>query len=135
MAAAASAPVVASASKGVVATTEAVRQAGQAYLESKANPAADPSALAVAVPSASSASSSSSSANAGEVLGAETYNGEAAAQAAAARSGNTGGFTQAAARILLPIFKYPALFYPVLLAIALFLLWLLARRMRHPKKK
>ena len=40
-----------------------------------------------------------------------------------------------AAETALPLFAYPALFYPLVLTLLLFLLWLVARKLRNPRRR
>lgn len=44
-------------------------------------------------------------------------------------------YTQKAAAIALPLFRYPALFYPFFLLLILLVLWVVAKKLRNPKKR
>lgn len=44
-------------------------------------------------------------------------------------------FTQKAAIFALPLFRYPALFYPFFLFLILLVLWIIAKKLRNPKKR
>jgi len=46
-----------------------------------------------------------------------------------------GGVSQKIAKIVLPLFHYPALFYPFFLLLILLALWILAKRLRNPKRR
>lgn len=43
--------------------------------------------------------------------------------------------TEKAASTMLPLFAYPALFYPILLFILMLVFWFVARRLRNPRKR
>ncbi|MBY0294292.1 hypothetical protein K2Q08_03100 [Patescibacteria group bacterium] len=93
--------------------TESIRTAGESYLTKLA-----------AAPTAAT-----STARKGSVLGAETH-----ATDTEATTAPEPGLGSKVASVLLPIFKYPALFYPFFLFLLLFVLWLIAKRLRNPSR-
>lgn len=107
---ASSSPLVSAATDTVVAVTEAIRTAGETFLETKL---ADPVA---------------SSTKKGSVLGAETYQADEAEETAQEPE----GLVSTIARTLLPIFKYPAIFYPIFFTILVVVCWIVMKRLRHP---
>lgn len=118
---ASSSPVVAAALATAKGVTESIRTAGANFLETQGT---------VASEAAPSASSTDTKTHAGEVLGAETY----AADTDVARDAKP-GIMAAVARALLPAFAYPAVFYPLFFLILILILWLLAKRLRHPENR
>ena len=111
---ASSTPIVASIVSKTTDTTEAVRKAGESYL---ATLAGEP------------AQSETGTKPRGAVLGAATEVAEASSTSA------TGSIGSKIAKVLLPLFRYPALFYPVFLFLILFAFWLLAKKLRNPKRR
>lgn len=109
-----STPIVAQAIEQTKTATESIRKAGEAALVSLAG----------------ISTTSTTSAQSGSVLGAEI---EVAEEPTATPPEAT--LVQKVARVLLPLFQYPALFYPVFLGVLLFALWLLARRLRSPNSR
>ena len=110
VAVASSSPIVASVVAATTATTESIRKAGEAYLSNLAG----------------ETTRASSTKPTGSVLGAETE---------ATDSIEETSYVQKAAQTVLPVFRYPALFYPVFAFLILFLLWVLAKRLRNPKRR
>ena len=110
---ASSTPVVAGIVAGATATTESIRKAGESYLASLAGEAA-----------------TASSKPKNSVLGAET---EAPKEEAFTPIEES--WTQKVAKAVLPLFRYPALFYPVFLSLILFAFWLVIKHLRNPKKR
>lgn len=108
-------PVVASVTSTIVDTAEAVRKAGEAFLADAAGTAA----------------AATTSERQGQVLGAETY----VPEEAATETPSQGGFMQSIAQALLPIFAYPAIFYPLFFIILLVGFWIVARRLRNPRRR
>lgn len=105
---ASSSPVVASVVALTTAATESLRTMGESYLS---NLAGETRAVSAIRPKSS-------------VLGAATE-----------ASSTPGTVTQKAAKALLPIFRYPALFYPILLFLLLLVVWVMVRRLRTPKRR
>ncbi len=95
------------------AVTESIRTSGESYLSKLA---------------AASAATSTPD-RTGSVLGAETY-----ATDTEATPSPTPSTMSKIAKTLLPLFAYPALFYPVLVFLILFALWLIAKRLRNPSR-
>lgn len=108
---ASSSPAVASAIASAKSVTETIRTAGESFLEAQG-----------------AVSTTSADTDAGEVLGAETY------AADTERGTPAPGFMASVARTLLPVFRYPAIFYPLFFLILAFILWIIAKRLRHPGK-
>jgi hypothetical protein len=44
-------------------------------------------------------------------------------------------WTQKVAKAVLPLFRYPALFYPVFLLLIVVTFWLVTKRLRNPKRR
>ena len=109
---ASSSPIIASVVAATTATTESLRTAGESYL----------SQLAGEHKVASTTKSK------GSVFGASI---EAPSEASPAPD----TLSQKIAKIILPVFRYPAIFYPVFLFLVLFIGWVIARRLRNPKKR
>lgn len=103
-------PLIASVVTATTATTESIRKAGEAYLATLAG----------------ESTQASSSKPRGSVLGAQTEGSD---------TSDGEGYVQKVAHAALPIFRYPALFYPIFAFLVFFLLWLLAKRLRNPKKR
>ncbi len=116
---ASSSPIVATVVAGATSATESIRKAGESYLES-----------IIGVSGATTTASTTKPR--GSVLGAET---EIKEEVASSTDPNPDGYLQKIAKVLLPVFKYPALFYPLFLFIILFVLWIVAKRLRNPKRK
>ncbi len=57
------------------------------------------------------------------------------ASSTSASSTSTPVATQKAALIALPLFRYPALFYPFFLLLILLVFWVVAKKLRNPKKR
>ncbi len=110
VAVASSSPIVAGVVAATTATTESIRKAGEAYLSGLAG----------------ETSEASSTTPKGSVLGAETE---------ASDTPEETSYVQKAAHAILPVFRYPALFYPVFAFLILFLLWILGKRLRNPKRR
>lgn len=115
--AASSSPLIASIISNAAHTTEAIRQAGESYLSSIVQTDNRPRESTLTTKST------------GAVLGTSTQvtQSDPALDTRHLRAGM--------ARGLLPLFRYPALFYPVFLCLTLFALWLLARKFRNPKRR
>ncbi len=107
---ASSSPIVASIANTIVSATESIRTAGETLLTE---------ASASAVPPTKK----------GRMLSAEIENADSDAAPA------ENGIKATVARTLLPIFTYPALFYPLFFLILLILFWILAQRVRNPKRR
>ncbi len=116
--AASSSPIVAAVVGATTGTTETIRKAGEDYLATLAGEKQPTTAA-------------STTSKAGSVLGAATE----IPEEDIATSTASGGYMQSIAKALLPIFRYPALFYPVFFFILLFLLWIVAKRLRNPKRR
>ncbi len=116
--AASSTPVVSGVIAATTGATESIRKAGEDYLATLAGEKAP-------------VASTTESKKTGSVLGAAT---EIPEEEVASPTPPT-GYMQSIAKALLPIFRYPALFYPVFLFILLFILWLVAKRLRNPKRR
>lgn len=91
----------------MITATETIRTGGEALLAQYA----------------STSQSLKQTENGGEVLGASTYSPEPSP------------LVTKAAEAALPFFAYPALFYPLVLILLLFLLWLVSRKLRHPGRR
>ncbi len=113
---ASSTPVVAGVVAATTATTESIRKAGETYLANLAGEAPVKTIATTTKPK-------------GSVLGAATEVPEEATPPSET------GIMQKVAKVLLPLFRYPALFYPVFLFLILFLFWLIGKRLRNPKKR
>lgn len=109
---ASSTPVVQGVLAKATEVTESLRTAGLSYLTN--------------VIGSSSPSTTASSTRSGTVLGAETEQLEAS---------TSPSYQKTIARTLLPLFTYPALFYPVLAGVLGLLLWLLLKKLRNPKPR
>ena len=107
---ASSSPLVGSVTSSVGAFTESIRASGEAFLLSKTNVERSPSGAE------------------GVVLGASTETGEASEGKAQATEPS---IIERAAKALLPLFAYPAIFYPILFLILIVLFVLIARRLRN----
>jgi hypothetical protein len=116
--AASSTPIVSGVIAATTGATESIRKAGEDYLAMLAGEKA-------------LVASTTESKKAGSVLGAATE----IPEEEVAASTPPAGYMQSIAKALLPIFRYPALFYPVFLFILLFILWLVAKRLRNPKRR
>lgn len=114
---ASSTPVVAGILAGTTATTESIRKAGESYL----------AALAGEPIKADTATSPKPRTS---VLGAEIEVPEEEVFVPTET-----GLLQKIANVLLPLFRYPALFYPVFLFLILFIFWLVIKHLRSPKKR
>ncbi len=113
---ASSSPTLFSVISATTATTESIRKAGETYLTSLAGESI-PKSTATAIKKD------------GVVLGADTEALETTP------TKEDGGYLQAIAKTFLPFFRYPALFYPVILGIILFVLWLVTIRFRNPRRR
>lgn len=102
---ASSSPIVAGIANTVISTTESIRTAGETLLTE--------ASAGTILPS-----------NKGQVLGAEIENAPA-----------ENGLKATVARALLPIFTYPAIFYPLFFLILLVAFWIAAKRLRNPKRR
>jgi len=111
VAAATANPVVA----GVVGVTESIRIAGETLLSSYAS-------------SVGTTSSSVEEIDKGKVLGTSTTQADIDTTPAPSISAR-------AASTVLPLFKYPALFYPFALFLLLLVLWLVMRHLRNPQRR
>lgn len=109
-------PIVASVTSTIVDTAEAVRKAGETFLAEAAGTAA----------------TASTSERQGQVLGAETYVPE---ETMTEKTPSKGGFMQSIAQALLPVFAYPAIFYPLFFLILLVGFWIVAKRLRNPRRR
>ncbi len=107
---ASSSPFVAEAVAQTAAFTEGIRTAGLSYLSSLAH-----------------ASGTASTSRSGSVLGAETEVPDTAS--------STTSWTRTAAQSLMPLFAYPALFYPVAVGLLCLAFWILMKRLRNPSAK
>ena len=116
--AASSTPIISAVVAATTGTTESIRKAGEDYLATLAG-------------ESSLSTASTTPSRPGSVLGAATE----VPEEEVATSTPTGGYMQSIAKALLPIFRYPALFYPIFLFILLFVLWVVAKRLRNPKKR
>ncbi|MEK7101144.1 MAG: CARDB domain-containing protein [Patescibacteria group bacterium] len=116
--AASSTPAVSGVIAATTGATESIRKAGENYLAT----------LAGEIPANVTASTTN---KAGSVLGAATESPEEQTASTTPAS----GYMQSIAKALLPIFRYPALFYPLFLFILLFILWLIGKRLRNPKRR
>lgn len=110
LAVASSSPVIANVIAATTATTESIRKAGETYLASLAGE----NVL------------TSTAEEKGSVLGTETEVSESTPEA---------GYVQKTAHTVLPIFRYPALFYPVFAFIILLIFWIAGKRLRNPKRR
>ncbi|MBU1293152.1 hypothetical protein KJ819_03790 [Patescibacteria group bacterium] len=108
---ASSSPLTSSITQSVVQTTESIRTAGESFLSGIAG-----------------TSTPASSRSSGEVLGAETFVAEPEEE-------SSPGFIARIAETLLPIFRYPAIFYPVFLILLGAVFWILAGRLRNPGRR
>ncbi len=113
---ASSTPVVASIVSTASNTTESIRKAGESYLATLAGESTGSGAVA------------SSTKPKGSVLGASTEVVDATTTVPTSMGSKF-------AKALLPLFRYPALFYPVFLFLVLFAFWLLAKKLRNPKRR
>lgn len=109
---ASSSPFIQQAVTKTTTLTEGIRAAGLSYLTSLA-----------------SATSTATTSRSGSVLGAQTHMSDDATQAP------TPSWTQKAANTLIPLFKYPALFYPLFVGVLCLLCWMLLKRLRNPATK
>lgn len=109
---ASSTPFVAQAIAQTTAFTEGMRTAGLTYLSSLAR-----------------ASSTANTTRTGSVLGAQTEGPETAS------STEPSSWSRTAAQTLLPLFAYPALFYPVFVGLLGLGFWLLIKRLKNPSAK
>lgn len=114
---ASSTPVMATIIAKTTDTTESIRKAGESYLATLAGEPATANATTTAAKPKSS------------VLGASTEVTEASTSPASDSIGSK------IAKVLLPLFRYPALFYPVFLFFILFAFWLVAKKLRNPKRR
>jgi hypothetical protein len=113
-----STPVVSGVIAATTGATESLRKAGEDYLATLAG-------------ENTQSASTTPPQKAGSVLGAATEIPEEDVASTTPPS----GYMQSIAKALLPIFRYPALFYPFFLLIILVILWLVARRLRNPKRR
>ncbi len=102
-------PIVAN----VVGATESVRTAGEAFLSSYA--------------SASTTVDTTEETDEGAVLGTSTKQ--------TTLENSTPSIQAHAAKTVLPLFKYPALFYPFVLFLILLILWFVMRRLQNPRSR
>lgn len=109
---ASSSPFIQQAVTQTTSLTEGIRTAGLSYLTSLA-----------------SATSTATTTRGGSVLGAQTHVSDDPTQA------STLSWTQKAANALIPLFKYPALFYPLFVGVLCLLFWMLLKRLRNPATK
>lgn len=105
---ASSSPIVASIANTVISATESIRTTGETLLTKASTEARAPT-------------------NKGQVLSAEIEH----ADTTSAKN----GLKATIARTLLPIFTYPALFYPLFFLILLVAFWAVAKRLRSPKRR
>ncbi len=110
LALASSSPLVSNIAQTVVQTTESIRTAGEAFLSEAAG-------------------TSTPSVSKGEVLGAETYAAEPEV------SSQDSSLLANVANTLLPIFRYPAIFYPLFFILLVVLFWIVAKRLRNPSSR
>ena len=114
---ASSTPAVTGIIAGTTATTESIRKAGESYLATLAGEPAVRDTATASKPSTS-------------VLGADIEVPEEEVFVPTET-----GPMQKVAKVLLPLFRYPALFYPVFLLLILFVFWLIVQRLRRPRKR
>ncbi len=117
------APIAMNAAQGLLGATENLRKSGEEFLESK-------------LPGSGSVDETDASTTApGQVLGVETYRAPPAATSADSGTSNRrGGIWQTIAKVLLPVFRYPALFYPFFAILLLIILWIVSKALRNPKR-
>lgn len=114
---ASSTPVVATVVSSATAVTESIRKAGESYLATLAGEPTKTDTVASSTPRTT-------------VLGAQIEVPEEEVFVPTET-----GLMQKIAKILLPLFRYPALFYPVFLVLILFVFWLVSKHLRSPKKR
>lgn len=112
-------PLVSRVAGTVFDTAEALRKAGETFLTEAAGPVASVA--------------TSSTKTHGQVLGAETRENQES-DASIADPEPSGGFMQSVAQSLIPVFAYPAIFYPLLFLILLVIFWIVAKRLRNPRR-
>lgn len=112
-------PLISDIAGTVFDTAEALRKAGETFLSEAAGPVATVDTSSTKIQ--------------GQVLGAETRENQAN-NASESDSAPSGGFMQSIAQSLLPVFAYPAIFYPLLFLILLVVFWIVAKRLRNPRR-
>ncbi|MBU2103673.1 hypothetical protein KJ848_02175 [Patescibacteria group bacterium] len=110
LALASTSPLASSIAQTVISTTESIRTAGETFLSQAAG-------------------TSTPKYPQGEVLGAETYVEEPE------EGSSQPSLLASAAEALLPIFRYPAIFYPVFFILLLVAFWIVAKRLRNPSQR